>query len=217
MKGIGSSMVAFSIVTHRYQLVRLAFMKSVVRASSTARIIVKPNVSLIDEKVELDVVGLEPKQQLTLQAKMKGDKDEEFESFAHYTADEQGRVVVSSQPSLGGSYTGIEPMGLLWSMKPSPGQRRGIRLLKRDVTTPYTVTVEAFEGHLCLEGKKREVGVALLASETFEKWYMRNGVKRIPVREGRIRGTLFLPPGDGPFPGKVTLYDYIHFMEDKCK
>ena len=112
-----------------------------------------------------------------------------------------GRIP-SIQPSLGGSYTGIEPMGLLWSMKPSPGQRRGIRLLKRDVTTPYTVTVEAFEGHLCLEGKKREVGVALLASETFEKWYMRNGVKRIPVREGRIRGTLFLPPGDGPFPGK---------------
>ena len=76
-------------------------------ASSKARIIVKPNVSLMGEKVELDVVGLEPKQQLTLQAKIKGDNDEEFESFAHYTADEQGRVVVSSQPSLGGSYTGI--------------------------------------------------------------------------------------------------------------
>ena len=27
---------------------------------------------------------------------------------------------------------------------------------------------------------------------------MADGVKRIPVREGRIRGTLFLPLGDGP-------------------
>ena len=32
---------------------------------------------------------------------------------------------------------------------------------------------------------------------------MAEGVKRIPVREGRIRGTLFLPPGNGPFPGKT--------------
>jgi len=31
---------------------------------------------------------------------------------------------------------------------------------------------------------------------------MAEGVKRFPVREGRIRGTLFIPPGDGPFPGK---------------
>ena len=25
------------------------------------------------------------------------------------------------------------------------------------------------------------------------------------MREGRIRGTLFIPPGDGPFPGKWHL------------
>ena len=41
-----------------------------------------------------------------------------------------------------------------------------------------------------------------LSSNTFEKGYMADGVKRIPVREGRIRGTLFLPPGDGPFSGE---------------
>jgi len=40
-----------------------------------------------------------------------------------------------------------------------------------------------------------------LSSVTFQKWYMAEEVKRIPVREGRIRGTLFLPPGHGPFPG----------------
>jgi len=30
-------------------------------------------------------------------------------------------------------------------------------------------------------------------------------VRRIPVRDGRLRGTLFLPPGKGPFPGKLQL------------
>ena len=40
-----------------------------------------------------------------------------------------------------------------------------------------------------------------MSSGTFQKWYMADGVKRIPVREGRIRGTLFLPPDNGLFPG----------------
>ena len=37
---------------------------------------------------------------------------------------------------------------------------------------------------------------------------MADGVKRIPVREGRIRGTLFLPPGEGPFPGRYSFIIY---------
>jgi len=31
---------------------------------------------------------------------------------------------------------------------------------------------------------------------------MAPGVRRIPVRENGIIATLFLPPEDGPFPGK---------------
>ncbi|ERE73088.1 acyl-coenzyme A thioesterase 1-like protein [Cricetulus griseus] len=35
---------------------------------------------------------------------------------------------------------------------------------------------------------------------------MAPGVRRVPVREGRVRATLFLPPGNGPFPGIVDLF-----------
>ena len=41
---------------------------------------------------------------------------------------------------------------------------------------------------------------------------MADGVKRIPVREGRIRGTLFLPPGEGPFPGRYSFIIHIQFV-----
>jgi len=44
-----------------------------------------------------------------------------------------------------------------------------------------------------------------LSSVTFQKWHMAEGVKRIPVREGRIRGALFIPQGDGPFPGVIEM------------
>lgn len=35
--------------------------------------------------------------------------------------------LVAKDASIGGSYDGVEPMGLLWSMKPIPGSRPGLR------------------------------------------------------------------------------------------
>ena len=168
-----------------------------------AAVEVLPYISLIDETIRVSVKNLLKRQPLTLRARLVGDKGERFESFAHYVADEQGRVCVSSQPSVGGSYTGVEPMGLMWSMKPLPGQRKGIRLMKKDVTKPYIVNLDVFDGHLGLGGEQESVGEPL-TSATFEKSYMKAGVRRIPVREGRLRGTLFLPPGYGPFPGTLV-------------
>ena len=120
-----------------------------------------------------------------------------FESHAHYIADKDGGVDVCRDLSLGGSYGGVEPMGLLWSMKPAPGQMKGLRLMKSDVTKPYEVEVKCFDGHVT----PREKSQKPLSSTTFQKWYMADGVKRIPMREGRVRGVLFIPLGDGPFPG----------------
>ena len=172
------------------------------RQSSCTAVIMftfNPNSSLVDTKTEISVTRLSPLQKITLEAKLIGDQGELFESHAHYIADKDGKVDVFCDSSLGGSYSGVEPMGLLWSMKQAPGQRTGIRLMKRDVTKPYDITVNCFDGHVT----PRETSLQAVSSGTFQKWYMANGVKRIPVREGRIRGTLFLPPGDGPFPGTV--------------
>ena len=157
-----------------------------------------PKSSLLDKATKILVGGLKPFQKITLGANIVGDTGEIFDSQAHYVADKDGKVDVCRDSSLGGSYSGVEPMGLLWSMKPAPGQRKGLRLFKMDVTKPYNVTLNCFDGHVI----PHEGRLQPLSSGTFQKWYMADGVKRIPVKEGRIRGTLFLPPGDGPFPGR---------------
>ena len=36
-------------------------------------------------------------------------------------------LVVMEDASRGGTYTGTEPMGLLWSLRPIPGSRHGLR------------------------------------------------------------------------------------------
>jgi len=162
---------------------------------------VQPISSLIDDKVRIIASGLQPKQNITLETRLVGDKGNVFESHAHFIADKDGEVDVCRDSSLGGSYSGVSPMGLLWSMKLAPGQRKGTRLMKSDVTKPYNIVLNCFDDHVT----PNESSLKVVSSVTFQKWYMAEGVKRIPVREGRIRGTLFIPPGDGPFPGKCRI------------
>ncbi|PFX11616.1 acyl-coenzyme A thioesterase 3-like, partial [Stylophora pistillata] len=156
-----------------------------------------PKFSLIDKITKIKVSRLKSLQRITLGAGVVGDSGQVFESHAHFIADKHGQVDVCRHPSVGGSYSGVSAMGLLWSMLPALGQRKGIRLVKSDVTKPYNFTLNCFDGHI---SPQESSSSQPLSSKTFEKGYMANGVNRIPVKEGRIRAPLFLPPGDGPFP-----------------
>ena len=170
----------------------------------------QPISSLVDSMTKITVSELEPLQKITLGANIVGDGGEIFQSHVHYIADKYGEVDVDRDPSLGGSYSGVEPMGLLWSMKQAPEQKKGLRLYKRDVTKPYNGVLSCFDGHVTPHQEQPELQP--LSSTTFQRWYMADGVKRIPLREGRIRGTLFLPPGEGPFPGRYSFIIHIQFV-----
>ena len=189
---------------------------------------IKPTVSMIDQKVAITVTGLTPGQNVTLRALLVSDNGNTFQSRAFYIADKLGCVLVKSEPSVGGDYTGIEPMGLMWAMSPATGLKPGTtgsrlhtnhaRLLKQDVTKPYCISVELLEGHVGEEANGR-----VLSANRFEKWYMSAGVRRIPVKEGNIRGTLFLPPGTGPFPGLsaqlcycTQMHHFITVLQNLC-
>ncbi|CAO2580758.1 Acyl-coenzyme A amino acid N-acyltransferase 2 [Lemmus lemmus] len=123
-----------------------------------------------------------------------------FGSKAYYKASEMGEVDLERDPSLGGDYMGVHPMGLFWSLKP---EKFLSRLAKKDVNIPYQVHIELSEPHFPVKGI---VISPPLDSLTLERWYMAPSVTRIPVKEGRLRGALFLPPGEGPFPGIIDLF-----------
>ncbi|XP_074471899.1 acyl-coenzyme A thioesterase 1 [Sebastes fasciatus] len=165
-------------------------------AYSQIRLKILPSVRcLFDKLVQVKVEGLAPHKQVQLRSKLVDDRGVIFKASALYKADETGQVDVCCAPSLGGSYTGVEPMGLFWALAP---ETPNSKLLKKNVLSPTLVEIEA----LC--GESGEV----LASETNERGYMTEGMKRIPVEEGRIRGVLFVPPGKGPFPGIVDMYTF---------
>ncbi|XP_061890730.1 acyl-coenzyme A thioesterase 1-like [Entelurus aequoreus] len=165
-------------------------------AFSQIRLKILPSVRcLFDKVVQVKVEGLAPHKAVQLRSRLVDDKGVVFKASALYKADESGLVDVSSDPSLGGSYTGVEPMGLLWAMAPETPHKK---VVKKNVLSPTLIEIAAHNG---------DTG-ELLACETNERGYMAEGMKRIPVQEGRVRGVLFIPPGKGPFPAIVDLYTF---------
>uniref|UniRef100_A0A480S6E5 Acyl-coenzyme A thioesterase 4 n=1 Tax=Sus scrofa TaxID=9823 RepID=A0A480S6E5_PIG len=149
-----------------------------------------------DEPVRIAVRGLAPEQPVTLRASLRDEKGALFRAHARYCADTDGQLDLARAPALGGSFVGLEPMGLFWALEP---EKPLLRLVKRDVQTPFAVELEVFDGH-------EPEGGRLLGRAVHERDFLPPGVRREPVRAGRVRATLFLPPGPGPFPGIIDIF-----------
>lgn len=139
---------------------------------------------LFDEPIQVKVAGLKSKQVVTMRARSTDEKGVVYSSSATYRADGNGEVDLERDPSLSGSYVGVEPMGLLWSMKAEALHKR---FLKMSSLNPHVVKFSVHEEE---EGEGR-----MLAEATNERFLIGDGVSRLPVKEGNIRGVLFTPPG----------------------
>ena len=120
------------------------------RMLSLPAIEVTPQLGLINDDLHISVNGLQAGQKVTLQTFLN-ESGLKFISCGHYVADRQGVVNVSHDASLGGTYDGVESTGLIWSMEQAPGQRPGLRLMKRDAKTPYDIDLLVYDGHFNIE------------------------------------------------------------------
>ncbi|KAK1796090.1 hypothetical protein P4O66_009178 [Electrophorus voltai] len=159
-------------------------------SDSGVRLRILPTSCFFDESVQIKMVGLAPQQRVELQSKHRDAKDVVFRASATYQADGNGEIDVVRHSSIGGTYTGVEPMGLFWSMQPEVPHKN---LTIIDASKPISVEIQASSGG------------EILAKETNERVLLAEGVRRVPIRGGRLKGTLFVPPGDGPFPGIIIL------------
>ncbi|CAH1791926.1 unnamed protein product [Owenia fusiformis] len=169
---------------------------------------VQPAIALVDDIIKVNVSAAKQHQPVTLLAELE-ERGQHFWSFGHYVTDGAGCLDLDTGVCQGGTYKGIEPMGLLWSMVPK--HKPGIRLGKRDITTPYHIQLHLLDGHKSMDELKNISANdkhmnCILDSVNLERWYIRKDVQRIPVNDGCIRGMLFLPSGPGPFPGVIDLF-----------
>uniref|UniRef100_H2Y3N5 Acyl-CoA thioester hydrolase/bile acid-CoA amino acid N-acetyltransferase domain-containing protein n=2 Tax=Ciona intestinalis TaxID=7719 RepID=H2Y3N5_CIOIN len=178
--------------------------------------------SISDQPITISVAGLRPLQKVTLHSHTTIDNGNSFECVAVYKSDHQGSINLSTDESIGGSYRGVEPMGLIWAMKESPMNKHAhARFVKMDITTPLVVMLNVYEELIFTleELDSRRKNLKKLASTHIKRWFMAAGTKRITltVEKHGIHGTLFIPPGQGPFPAVLTLFgSYPGTMEFKA-
>nr|XP_048276478.1 acyl-coenzyme A amino acid N-acyltransferase 2-like isoform X2 [Myodes glareolus] len=167
------------------------------------QLIVSPSNALVDEPVSIRATGLPPLQIVTIKATLKDEKENLFQSRAFYKSNEAGEVDLERAAALGGDYVGVHSMGLFWSLKP---KRPFQRLMKKEVmNSPFCITLDLYDS-VCLQDSAT---TRPKASQIVQRWFVGPGVQRKQIREGRIRGALFLPPGEGPFPGIIDLFGII--------
>lgn len=152
------------------------------------RIAVARKQGLIDDKLEIRLTGLEPIQLVTLSARVE---DPAMESSVTFEVGDSGGVDLSQQAPRSGSYDWPDPMGLLWTLKPREQKRLPLGS-NTFSTEPAVIQITA-----------EQAGVT--ASAIIERAWLREGVQRIRVDEDGLHGALFMPPGEGPFPGIMVL------------
>ncbi|XP_076807081.1 bile acid-CoA:amino acid N-acyltransferase-like [Clavelina lepadiformis] len=182
--------------------------------------------SMSDQPISIIIKGLQPNQLFTLHSWLLSDNQNTFDCIAQYISNEKGIVSLEKDKSIAGSYIGNKPMGLFWAMQPSIWNKKPhARLAKLDVTTPMVVTITVYNARINslqnLHSMKMtgKLDSLELASIEINRWFMSPGTKRITftMEKDGIHGSLFIPPGVGPFPGVITLFGgYPGTMEFKA-
>jgi len=175
--------------------------------STKVKLEAKPQIALVDDVILVTVSCLQPHDVVTLAGLMEG-QNVTLISHAYYEADKYGVISLQRHRSLGGTYTGVEPMGFIWSMHPDPSSKLGSKTINRDVEAPLVVDLFLLNGHVNISCKNdiKSCNVSLLDHCRVLRYYMSPKVKRMPLQHPILSGTLFVPPGTGPFPGVIDLY-----------
>lgn len=153
---------------------------------------VTPAAGLADQPASTVVSGLAPLQEVTLRALATNEQGSLFDSCAHYQADGHGRVDLSTDCSLGGDYAGLEPMGLFWSLSPANMEKPYQKLWPSKVKTPLKVELSVHQGY----SQPGALPGQVLARANVERRFTLPEGRRIRLKEGVVRGSLFLPPGE---------------------
>jgi dienelactone hydrolase len=153
------------------------------------RLIVSPERAPIDEAVAIRLTELAPGSRATIRARLATYFDgNAWASEAVFVADAAGEVDSARDAPVAGTYEGVDPNGLFWSM-----QRGDASDTPFNSSVPLLVTLTA------------EVDGAIEATATLERLVVPDGLVQMRVREHGLVGAFFRPNGDGPYPPVLVM------------
>lgn len=150
-----------------------------------------PDEALIDEELTIRLEGLNPSDRTTLVAEFEALWGA-FRGEATFEADETGVINLTDQAPIDGDYDGVRPMGLV----------QFAQLIERAEDDDPTAIADSHWLQLRAERDGERI-----AETTVVRRALDPDVERITVEEehDELVGDFYLPSGDGPHPGVVSL------------
>lgn len=159
-------------------------------AARGIRLDISRNPAFIDAEVDIRLGGLIPGDSVILRATTKDDDDRTWASHAKFRADAAGNVDLRSAESLEGTYRGVSPTGLFWSMVLDETHRSGSSTFAKKDVSPNRVSLEA------------EINGRIVAAAQLERNFLAPGTETRDLTVEGEQGTdarhtvgrLFIPP-----------------------
>lgn len=148
---------------------------------------------VIDAKRSIELTGLKPDETVHIRSETRRADGSIWQAKAVFAARVDGKVRLTEDAPVSGSYGDVSPMGLVWSQNETNAPDATRKPDPREAIQPLTVALEA------------KVGDRSVASGSFVQRYVGPGVVRREIREDGLVGTLFLPVGEGPHPAVMIM------------
>jgi dienelactone hydrolase len=149
---------------------------------------ISPRDSLVDEPLEIRIMGARPGSIVTLEACLP---HRDMSSQAVFKTARDGFIDLSQQAPASGSYDWVDPMGLIWTMASSDTQP-GTSSSNQDLR-PFEIAFSLLQDSKVIE------------TQTITRRWLVAGARRKVLHEGELRGVCFFPPGKGPFPAVLIV------------
>lgn len=150
------------------------------------RITADPATALVDDPLRIRVSQGRPGERVRLRGRLIDHSGQAWESWAEYLLDQNGALDLAQAEPVSGTYTGVDPVGLCWSMRPfdwAAARHHSPAAGTRPITLSFTV----------------ESGTELAAAVEVERGWIGPGVSREPIEREGLQGFLWVPSGPGPF------------------
>lgn len=161
-------------------------------ATPDPQIEIRPGEVTLAESFSLRVTGVPPGAKVRIDSWLADAAQRWWTSSAEFTANEKGIVDTAKDAPTAGSYSGVDPMGLLWSMS-LPAEAALRTSYWHSSLEPMTVFFEA----------KLEDGPIL--KDKLIRRVANPDLSRAEIREDGIVGILLAPPSEKPLPAVIVL------------
>ncbi|WPC40095.1 acyl-CoA thioesterase/bile acid-CoA:amino acid N-acyltransferase family protein [Clostridium sp. JS66] len=173
---------------------------------SNCTINIMPEVSKADESVNIEISGLLKNQKVIIRALSNdyycintsifdvGDKAE-WESYAVFTADENGNIDLENAKPIEGTYKNIDKMGLFYSMSVKKNQKANVPTSLNDIgeNRNHTITFQV------------ESNGAVIASKVHKRIYCNENIRSVNVIEDKLLARYFTSKDNTPRPAVIVL------------